>query len=77
MFAESWHYHPMGLLFLALFIATAVRSLLPALWQERFKLWMESHAFIFNSFYVAFATAFVGFGAIRALLELAHRLGLP
>jgi hypothetical protein len=76
MFAESWQYHPLGLFILALFIATAIRSLLPSLWQERIRSWMESRAFIFNSFYLAFVTTFIGFGTVRALIELAHRLAL-
>jgi hypothetical protein len=74
MFAESWQYHPLGLLILALFLLTAVRSLLPASSQERIRLWMESRAFIFNSFYLAFVVTFVGFGTVRALIEFAHRL---
>jgi hypothetical protein len=76
MFAESWQYHPLGLFILTLFIATAIRSLLPSLWQERIRSWMESRAFIFNSFYLAFVTTFIGFGTVRALIELAHRLAL-
>jgi len=74
MFAESWQYHPLGLFILALFAATAVRSLLPSPWQERIKAWMEAHAFACNLFYLAFVVTFIGFGTIRALVELAHRL---
>lgn len=72
MFAESVHYHPLGLFILTLFVATAVRSLLPSIWQERIKAWMESRALAFNSCYLAFVATFIGFGIVRALIEMAH-----
>ena len=72
MFAESWQYHPLGLFILALFIATAIRSLLPSKWQERIRSWMESHALVCNSLYLAFVVTFLAFGTARALIECIH-----
>ena len=70
MFVESWNYHPMGLLVLALFAMTAAQSIFPR--QVRLKLinFIHAHALVFNTAYLAFVIAFVGFGAARALLEL-------
>ena len=69
MFLESWHYHPFGLFILALFIFTAVQSLLPKIYRDRIAEYMQTRAIIFNSFYLVFVTAFVGFGLARALLH--------
>ena len=69
MFAESWHYHPFGLFILALFIATAIGSLLPSAGKKRVAAYVESHAIVFNALYLVFALSFVSFGMVRALLE--------
>jgi len=69
MFLESWHYHPMGLFVLALFLFTAGQSLLPKALRDRLVGLMQSRAVFFNSFYLAFVVAFVGFGVVRALLH--------
>ena len=70
MFVESWNYHPMGLLVLALFVMTAAQSLFPG--QVRLKLiqFIHAHAMVFNTAYLVFVIAFVGFGAARALVHL-------
>jgi hypothetical protein len=80
MFLESWHYHPMGLPILALFAFTAAQSLLPGSFRERLANRMEAHATLLKVVYLAFATVFIGFGALRALaylLPLSSRLNLP
>lgn len=70
MFVESWNYHPLGLLVLALFVMTAAQSLFPR--QVRLKLiqFIHAHATVFNTAYLVFVIAFVSFGAVRALLAL-------
>lgn len=70
LFLESWQYHPMGLLILALFVFTAGTSLLPAGRRERLARYMESRAVLFNALYLAFAASFIGYGLVRALAEL-------
>src|SRR5258708_3623488 len=47
MFTESWHYHPMGLLILALFVIIVAASLLPRLRRYLNSL-IESKARLFN-----------------------------
>ena len=72
MFLESWHYHPLGLVILGLFLFTAVQSLLPKACRHNLAGYMQSRAPAFNALYVVFVVAFVGYGATRALLHLAH-----
>jgi hypothetical protein len=69
MFLESWHYHPMGLLILALFAITAMQSLSPGPLRVRLAGFVEAHAAFFNTLYVAFVAAFIAFGATRALFH--------
>jgi hypothetical protein len=71
MFAESWHYHPMGLLILALFLFTAAQSLCPRSLRGSLAHSMQSRAFFFNLLYLTFAAVFVTFGATRALYHCA------
>ena len=54
LWLESWNYHPMGLLILALFAFTAAQSLLPRAARERVTCWMQHHALAFNSAYLLF-----------------------
>jgi hypothetical protein len=72
MFAESLGYHPFGLFILALFLFTAATSVLP-LARRRVAAFMEARPVLFNSLYLAFILAFVGFGCIRALVEILQR----
>ena len=72
--SESWNYHPMGLLILALFVVTATQSLLPKTLRARVAVYLRTRAVIFNSLYFAFVAAFVGFGAVRALFHCATDL---
>jgi hypothetical protein len=74
MFAESLKYHPFGLFILALFIFTAVFSVLPPA-RRRLAGFMEARPMWFNGFYLAFVVTFVGFGTIRSLIELMQRVG--
>lgn len=67
MFLESFQYHPMGLLILALFVFTAGRSLLPQTHREGIVRFMQSRATLFNTLYLVFVITFVGFGAVRAV----------
>jgi len=73
MFAESWHYHPMGFLVLALFIAIAAASVLPGLRNYLISV-IESKARLFNVLYVCFVVTFVFFGLVRALVAFGHLL---
>lgn len=75
MFAESFNYHPFGLFILALFLFTAITSLLPAA-RERTSACMEARPRLFNGLYLAFVVTFVGFGTIRGLIELTQHLRL-
>ena len=76
MFAESFGYHPFGLFILALFLFAAFISLAPSV-RTRVVAYMEANPRFFNALYVAFVVAFVGFGAIRALIEMAQRFSTP
>jgi hypothetical protein len=73
MFAESFSYHPFGLLVLALFLFTAVASLMPSA-RQRLAATMEARPVLFNGLYLAFVIAFVGFGGARALVELTQHI---
>jgi hypothetical protein len=72
LFLESWHYHPLGLIILGLFLATASVSLLPVRLRDQLGRVLESRALLFNAFYAAFVAAFVCFGTARALHQLLH-----
>src|SRR6478609_5060464 len=48
MFSASWHYHPMGILILMLFLIIAGQSLLPQPWRRRGADFVESHALTFR-----------------------------
>lgn len=74
MFAESWSYHPFGLFVLALFLFTAIQSLWPKEARARLVHFMQARALFFNSAYLVFVVAFVGFGAMRALSHCAQHL---
>jgi hypothetical protein len=74
LWLESWHYHPMGLLILALFGFTAAQSLLPRQARDRLAQIIKDHALLFNAIYLAFVAVFVGFGLARALHHLGARL---
>jgi uncharacterized protein DUF2752 len=73
MFAESFNYHPFGLFVLALFLFTAVISLMPS-GRKRVAAIMEARPLLFNGLYLVFVVAFVGFGGARALIELMQQL---
>jgi hypothetical protein len=69
MFADSWHYHPMGLPILVLFIFTAGQSLLRRIHRERIAAFLQDRAAFFNLCYLGFTGTFVIFGTVRALLH--------
>jgi hypothetical protein len=72
MFTESFGYHPFGLFILALFLFTAIVSLVPSA-RQRVAVVMEARPVLFNGLYVASVATFVGFGTIRALIEIIER----
>jgi len=61
----------MGLLVLALFAFTAAQSLLPESFRNRLARSLQTQTTVLNVLYLMFVTAFVSFGAIRALVECA------
>jgi hypothetical protein len=69
MFAESFGYHPFGPFILALFLFTAIVSLMPSA-RQRVAAVMEARPVLFNGLYIAFVVTFVGFGSVRALIEI-------
>ncbi len=69
LFQESWHYHPLGLLLLPMFLVVAAQSLLPNTIRDRLAWLIQSRPTLFNALYLAFVAAFVGFGVIRAFLH--------
>ncbi len=73
MFAEGFRYHPFGLFILALFLFTALLSVLPDA-RQRVAVYMEARPVFFNTLYLAFVVSFVGFGTVRGLVELAQHL---
>jgi hypothetical protein len=74
MFLESWHYHPMGLFILALFVSTAAQSLLPKPFRDNLVRHVQARAKAVNLFYLVFVTVFVSFGAVRALWHYRNAL---
>ena len=73
MFAESFSYHLFGLFILALFLFTAILSLMSQR-RQQVAAYMKAHPVFFNSIYLAFVVSFVGFGAIRGLIEIFQHL---
>ena len=71
MVVESWRYHPMGLIILALFALTAAQSLTPKSFRKRLARSMQTRANALHALYLGFVATFVGFGAIRALIHCA------
>jgi Protein of unknown function (DUF2752) len=69
MFSESWHYHPLGLVVLALLLLIAAQSLCPRSFRDRLARYIQNRASLFNRLYLAFAVTFVGFGIVRALFQ--------
>ncbi|HWI57550.1 MAG TPA: DUF2752 domain-containing protein [Bacillota bacterium] len=70
-FLESWHYHPMGLLILALFAFTALQSLCPKTLRDRLAQYLQSRPALFHALYLASVATFLSFGLLRGLLHLA------
>jgi hypothetical protein len=69
-FWDSWGYHPMGAIILALFVAVALVSLLPARPRERLAGFIRARNRFFDRLYVGFVVVFLGFGILRALLAV-------
>lgn len=77
MLPESLHHHPLGIFLLLLFLVTALQSVLPSQNRTQLVRFMERHASVFNSAYLAFVGLFVLYGTSRALLQLASIVGQP
>ena len=69
MFSQSWHYHPLGIPILALFLFTAAQSILPGVCRARVKEFLQSRAVASTRVYVAFVVVFLAFGVGRALVD--------
>jgi Protein of unknown function (DUF2752) len=69
MFLESWHYHPLGLFVLPLFVLIAAQSLMRRQLRDRLAKFVESRPVVFNGLYLAFVVIFMSFGLLRALLH--------
>lgn len=67
LFFESWHFHPMGLLILGLFVVIAGQSLCPKSFRDSVARRMQISAFLVGGLYVCFVAVFVSFGIVRAL----------
>jgi hypothetical protein len=74
MLVESWQFHPMGFLILALFLVTAVQSVCPRQVREKLRRFIETRALWFNGFYLLFVTTFVVYGTVRALACVGARM---
>src|SRR5262245_20347391 len=72
MFAESWQFHPFGILILGFFICAAVMSMAPVL-RKALARYIDSRPEGFGRIYGGFVTAFVVFGIVRVLLHLDAR----
>ena len=72
MLAEAWDYHPFGPVFLLAFAGIALVSVLPPVTQGRLAAWIARHPHPSLTIYVALVAGFEGFGAVRALLHVAH-----
>ena len=70
MFAESWHYHPMGLMILVLFLLSAGQSLLPKQMRGRIRLFIQSQATLFGILYFGFVALFVSYGTMRFVARM-------
>lgn len=73
MFAESWHYHPMGAAILALFLFTAIQSVLPKKRRAWLGWFLQTNGATSHFVYLAFVTMFVAYGVGRALLQFIGR----
>jgi len=74
MFAESWSYHPMGMIVLLILLGVAAVSVLPAASKLIVRNVIDENATFFKRVYFGFVVIFVGFGVIRAFLHLANIL---
>jgi len=72
MWVASWHYHPLGLPILGLFLIAAGSSVLPTSARKRLTGYLQSHALFFNSLYLLFVATFLAFGLTRMLIEVPH-----
>lgn len=68
---ESWMFHPFGPFLLAMFLAVAVVSLLPATRHARLTAVMERHSRLSRAVFIVLVVAFCSYGFLRAVLQLA------
>jgi hypothetical protein len=74
LFLESWRYHPMGLLILALFLLTVSQRLLPGVLRKALAKEMNARRALFITSYLLFVGTFTVFGLIRVVVALGARL---
>jgi len=70
LFVESWRYHPLGLPVLGLFLMTAGQSLLPRGHRSEIRSFIGAHESGFKAGYLVFVMIFVGYGILRAGVQL-------
>jgi hypothetical protein len=68
---QSWQCHPFGIPILGFFAAVAAASLLPAATQGRLTSALRSRPGTVRAAKLGFLAAFVGFGLVRAALQVA------
>ena len=66
MFAESWAYHPFGVLFAGVLFAVALGSVLPGPARKRVVRLLARVPRGFNAAYALLITSFLVFGLVRA-----------
>ena len=70
MFGVSWEYHPFGILFLAVFAAIALVSLLPLAKRQALVDFVDRHNRVFNAAYLITVASFLAYGAVRAVMRI-------
>ncbi len=70
MLGASWEYHPFGLLFLAVFAAIALVSLLPAARRQTLTDFVDRHHRAFSAAYLTLVVSFLAYGAVRAMISI-------
>lgn len=70
MFYESWQFHPFGLFILALFVLTAMVSIMPEAQRSWLAESMEKHARFLRAVFIVFISAFCSYGLFRAIFQL-------
>lgn len=70
MLGEAWAYHPFGPILLIALVGIAITSLLCPCKRERIAAQLDSHPRVTTCSYAVWATMFLAFGTMRAVLHL-------